>query len=49
MSEMIFEENVDIGKLMKAIHNPIERFRWDRDLESSKAVSLVKPNLLLWH
>jgi hypothetical protein len=36
--EMIFDENTDILKLMKAIHNPVDRLKWDKDVEQSKVV-----------
>ena len=32
-AEMIFDENTDIFKIMKAIHNPVDRKKWDKDIE----------------
>lgn len=31
-SEMIFDETTDIVKIMKAIHNPEDRMKWDKDI-----------------
>jgi hypothetical protein len=46
---MVFDESTEIIKLMKAIHDPFERLKWDRDVEISVKVSLPKPNVLIWH
>lgn len=49
MSEMYFPAGTQIKNLIKAIHNPEERLRWDKDIESAEVLSIVNSKLMLWH
>lgn len=49
MSEMYLDAGFEIKDVMKSIHNPEERFKWDKDIESADILSIVNSKLMLWH
>jgi hypothetical protein len=46
---MYFEKGTSITNLMKAVHNPDERLKWDKDIESAEVLSIVNSKMMLWH
>lgn len=49
MCEMYFDAGAEIPQIMRAIHNPEERLKWDRDIEKGETISIVNGKIMLWH
>ncbi len=49
MSEMYFPAGTEIKHLIRAIHCPEERAKWDHDIEKGQILSVVDGKLMLWH
>ena len=52
MSDMYFKprEGVTLKSLIKAIHNPEERVKWDKDVEMGRIIELMNNSkALLFH
>lgn len=49
-SQYMFEKGINIPTLLKAVHNPEERVKWDRDLRSAEIVRKENDNsLMIWN
>jgi hypothetical protein len=46
---MYFDPGLEIKDVMRAVHNPDVRSKWDRDVESADILSIVNNKLMLWH
>ena len=47
--EYIFDVGCTIMNIVKAIHNPVERMKWDKDIEHAEALDTVNDKILLWY
>jgi hypothetical protein len=46
----MFEKGINIPTLLKALHNPEERVKWDRDLRSAEVPRMENDNaMMIWH
>jgi hypothetical protein len=49
MTEAYFSEDVPLENLVKACHNPVEKFKWDKDLEQASIIDIVNGKIMLWY
>ena len=47
--EYIFEASCAIRNIVKAIHNPDERIKWDKDIEVAHGDEVVNEKILIWY
>lgn len=47
MTDMFFEPGLSMKALIRAIHNPEERAKWDKDVEITENMELVSSNKAL--
>lgn len=44
------DAGLTIKNTVKAIHNPIERVKWDKDIEKAEVIDVVhNEKILLWY
>ncbi len=49
MTEAFFDSEISLDNLVRACHNPEEKFKWDKDLEVAEPYELVNGKVLLWY
>ena len=49
LSEMYIEGGFHPREIIKAIHNPGERIKWDKDIEFAQVMSILNNKTMLWH
>lgn len=47
--EYLFEAGATINNIIKAIHNPIERMKWDKDIEHAEVLDVYNEKILIWY
>lgn len=47
--EYIFEATCQIRNIIKAIHNPVERMKWDKDIEVAEGSQVINEKILVWY
>ncbi|CDW77335.1 UNKNOWN [Stylonychia lemnae] len=49
-SQYMFEKGITVPMILKAIHNPEERVKWDKDLRSAEVPRMENENsMMVWH
>ena len=48
-SEMIFDSFNSIPRIMKAVHNKIDRMAWDKDIEGAEVLRVINDKIILWY
>lgn len=47
--EYIFEAACSVRNIVKAIHNPVERMKWDKDIEVAEGNQVINEKILVWY
>lgn len=45
----MFEASCAIRNIVKAIHNPDERVKWDKDIEVAEGSEVINEKILIWY
>lgn len=46
----MFDEGLSITNILKAMHNPEERIKWDKDLTETEVLRVESDNhVMIWH
>lgn len=43
------DASLSIANIIRAIHHPDERKKWDKDIEVAEVIKVINKNILLWY
>lgn len=47
--QFMFEAGTSISSIIRAIHNPAERVKWDKELTQAEVPKVENNNVMIWH